>query len=130
MLYRMDPRDRAAIPLIVRKLGESFLEAGARELYLPILGHAPVDADAFRRLDLERVPARRYECSSQHPLGTCRMGATPETSVVDERGRAWDVEGLYVVDGSVLPTSLGVNPQLTIMTMALRLSRLMLEEAT
>lgn len=128
MVYRMDRRDRAAIPAVVRHLGEVFLAAGARELYLPILGHEPVDADAFRRLDLERVPARRFECSSQHPLGTCRMGADPATSVVDPRGRAWDVRGLHVVDGSILPTSLGVNPQLTIMTMALRLAHLMLEE--
>lgn len=129
MVYRMDPRDRAAIPRLVRHLGDAWLAAGARELYLPILGHPSVDADAFRRLDLERIPAGRYECSSQHPLGTCRMGADPAHSVVDDRGRAWDVRGLYVVDGSILPTSLGVNPQLTIMAMALRLARLMGEEA-
>lgn len=128
MVYRMDPRDRAAIPLLVRHLGEAWLAAGARELVLPILGHPPVDADTFRRLDLERVPARRYECSSQHPLGTCRMGTEPRSSVVDQRGRAWDVRGLTIVDGSVVPTSLGVNPQLTIMAMALRLGRLLGEE--
>ena len=127
LTYRMNPLDRATIPRVVRRLGEAYLAAGARELFVPILGHPPVTPDEFRKLDLERVPASRYECSSQHPLGTCRMGDKPETSVVDSLGRAWDVRELYVVDGSVLPTSLGVNPQLTIMAMALRLASRMLD---
>jgi choline dehydrogenase-like flavoprotein len=45
--------------------------------------------------------------------------------VVDTNGRAWDVEGLYVSDGSIVPTSLGVNPQLTIMAMATRIAHRM-----
>lgn len=39
-----------------------------------------------------------------HPVGTCRMGATPEDSVVDQWGRSWDVPNLFVCDGSLLPT--------------------------
>lgn len=123
MTYRMGDRDRAALPGLIRRLGEAYLAAGATELYLPILGHPSVTPDKFRALDLEKVAARRYECSSQHPLGTCRMGDDPSRSVVDASGRVWGVDGLYIVDGSVIPTSLGVNPQLTIMAMALRLSR-------
>lgn len=123
MLYRMDRRDRAAIAPLLRHLGETYLEAGARELYLPILGHEPVDADAFRRLDLEKVPAKQLECSSQHPLGTCRMSADAAHGVVDPHGRAWDIDDLYIADGAIVPTSLGVNPQQTIMAMALRIAR-------
>lgn len=122
MTYRLAREDRAALPRLIRRLGDAFFAAGARELYTPILGHEPVDADAFARLELEAVPARRFECSSQHPLGTCRMGLDPKTSVVDPRGRVWGVDGLYVIDGSVVPTSLGVNPQLTILALAARLS--------
>jgi choline dehydrogenase-like flavoprotein len=50
------------------------------------------------------------------------MGASPEKSVVDPDGQAWDLKELYVADGSVVPTSLGVNPQLSIMTMATRIA--------
>jgi choline dehydrogenase-like flavoprotein len=64
----------------------------------------------------------RFETSSQHPLGTARMGKDPVSAVVDADGRAFDMEELYVVDGSVLPTSLGVNPQLSIMSIATRLA--------
>ncbi|MCB9508030.1 MAG: GMC family oxidoreductase [Myxococcales bacterium] len=123
MTYRFSKADRAAIPSVMRRLGDAFFAAGARELYLPILGHAPVDADTFAKLDFDRVSPARFECSSQHPLGTCRMGPDAASSVTDEFGRVWELPNLYLADGSVVPTSLGVNPQLTILALALRLSR-------
>ena len=55
---------------------------------------------------------------SAHPLGTCRMGIDPKRSVVDEHCQTHDVKGLFVIDGSVTPTSLGVNPQVTILAIA------------
>jgi len=125
--YRMSKRDRAAFPKLIRSMAEVFLEAGAREVFLPILGHEPVDADGLARLDLERIPARRLECASQHPLGSCRMGVSAASSVVGPDGQAWGLRDLYVVDGSVLPSSLGVNPQLTILAMATRIAHGMRE---
>ncbi len=125
--YRMAPRDRARVPILLRRLGETFLAAGAREVFPPIFGIRGLDADAFRRLDLEHVPGRRLECSSQHPLGSARMGADPTRSVVDSRGETWEVRNLFIADGSILPTSLGVNPQLGIMAMATRIARAMRE---
>lgn len=127
MVYRMSKADRARLPRLIQVLGEAYLEAGARELFLPILGHASVTPDEFRKLDLTKVSPTRFECSSQHPLGTTRMGSEATNSVVDVHGRAWDLEELYIVDGGILPTSLGVNPQLSIMTMALRLARGMVD---
>jgi choline dehydrogenase-like flavoprotein len=118
--YRMGAEERSKIPRLVRVMGEIFFAAGAREVFPPIIGQAGVDADAFRKLDLEHVPSLRIECSSQHPLGTCRMGASADASVVDDAGKVWGVRDLFVADGSVVPTSLGVNPQLTIMAMATR----------
>jgi choline dehydrogenase-like flavoprotein len=55
---------------------------------------------------------------SAHPLGTCRMGGDPRKSVVDEHCQTHDVKGLFVIDGSITPTSLGVNPQVTILAIA------------
>jgi choline dehydrogenase-like flavoprotein len=55
---------------------------------------------------------------SAHPLGTCRMGEDPARSVVDSHCQVHDLQGLFVIDGSVTPTSLGVNPQLTILAIA------------
>jgi choline dehydrogenase-like flavoprotein len=57
-----------------------------------------------------------------HVQGTCRMGSDPGRSVVDADGRSWDVERLYVGDGSLVPRTLSVNPSLTIMALASRLA--------
>jgi choline dehydrogenase-like flavoprotein len=118
--YRMSPRDRARIPLLIRTMADTFFAAGAREVFLPILGMRGVTADQLRTLDLARIPARQIECSSQHPLGGVQMGPDHRKRVVDADGKSWDVDDLYVVDGSIVPTSLGVNPQLSIMSIATR----------
>jgi choline dehydrogenase-like flavoprotein len=57
---------------------------------------------------------------TSHLLGTCRMGDDPETSVVNADGRSWDVPNLWICDGSLFPTSGGVNPSLTIQALACR----------
>ena len=120
--YRLSRVDSGAVSKTLSLLGETFLAAGARELYLPVLGLPPCDADRFRTIDFDRVPRRKLECSSQHPLGTARMGVSPEHSVVGPDGECWELEDLFVADGSVMPTSLGVNPQETIMAMATRIA--------
>ncbi len=120
MTYRMSARDRAVVPLLMRRMAEIYFAAGAREVFLPVLGLGSISADQLRTLDLEHIKGSQLESSSQHPLGTCRMGTSPRVSVVDPHGESWDMKELFVADGSVLPTSLGVNPQLSIMSMAMR----------
>jgi len=58
---------------------------------------------------------------TSHILGTCRMGDDPKTSVVDRDGRSWDIPNLWICDGSIFPTSGGVNPSLTIQALACRI---------
>ena len=58
--------------------------------------------------------------SSGHNLGTARMGDDPANSVVDGFGRSHDVANLYVIDGSVFPTSSATNPTATICAFARR----------
>ena len=60
-----------------------------------------------------------------HPCGTLRSGTDPRKSVVDENGRAHEIENLYVADASFFPTSTGVNPSLTIAANALRIANQM-----
>jgi choline dehydrogenase-like flavoprotein len=64
----------------------------------------------------EVVQEARYA----HLVGACRMGADPETSVIDGFGRTHDVPNLFVCDGSVMPTQGSANPGLTIMAIAAR----------
>ena len=57
-----------------------------------------------------------------HLVGGCRMGFSPEDSVVNSDQRAWEVPNLFVADGSVCPTQGSANPALTIMALAARLA--------
>src|SRR3984957_5841776 len=58
------------------------------------------------------------KATTAHILGGCPMGTSPEHGVGDTRSMAFGHEGLYVVDGSIIPANLGVNPSLTITAMA------------
>lgn len=122
MTYRMSKKNRSVIPDLLRKMAKIFFAAGAREVILPVLGLPAVTPDSLTTLDLDHVPGQMLECASQHPLGTCRMGTSPHHAVVNPNGETYEVRDLYVADGSILPTSLGVNPQLTIMAMATRIA--------
>lgn len=62
-----------------------------------------------------------------HQMGSCTMGADPETSVVGECGESHDIRGLYVADASTFPASSGVNPMITIMAIADHVARGMIE---
>ncbi|KAJ5666589.1 hypothetical protein N7462_010998 [Penicillium macrosclerotiorum] len=56
--------------------------------------------------------------ASAHQMGTCRMGNSPKSSVVDPDCQVWGTDGLYVVDASVFPSASGVNPMVTNMAIA------------
>ncbi len=58
------------------------------------------------------------KASTAHVLGGCPIGLGPDDGVVDPRSRAFGYEDFYIVDGSVIPANLGVNPSLTITAMA------------
>ena len=80
-------------------------------------------AQARMRETLEAAGARDTWMveDTAHLLGGCRMGTDPATSVTDKNGRTWDVPNLWVCDGSLFPTSGGVNPSITIQALACRI---------
>lgn len=119
--YRVTEKTQAALKKGSALLAELFLEAGAREVLVP-LGTNPIIRTRAEARAVETQPTTYadFRLLGAHPLGSCAMAATPRNGVVDFDHRVFGTENLYVVDGSVVPTSLGVNPQVTIMSMALR----------
>ncbi|WP_326709922.1 GMC family oxidoreductase [Streptomyces sp. NBC_01474] len=82
--------------------------------------------EAAGALSVNPIPVVRE--SGWHLLGTARMGADPASSVVDEYGRSHDIPNLFIIDGSTFVTSTGVNPTATLMAVALRAMRHLVDD--
>ena len=76
--------------------------------------------DDLTLIDERGVGNLDINLGSGHPQGGNRMGGNPRTSVVDSYGKFHGIENLFVCDASIFPSSLGVNPQLTVMSLAVR----------
>jgi choline dehydrogenase-like flavoprotein len=105
-------------------MAELQFAAGAREV-VPVhargVGYADLAAarDAIARFDLA---PRRTPVVSAHVMGGAPFGSDAATSVVGEDGRHHALANLYVMDGSLFPTSIGANPQMTIYAVVARLA--------
>ncbi len=122
--YSLTPTDVRRIKRAICFLARLFLDGGAIRTYAMINSRNNVfsdraDVDRFDRTELR---AKDIEAMAFHPLGTCRMAGTPSRGVCDAHQQVFDTPGLYLCDGSVVPTPLGVNPQETIMALATRLA--------
>lgn len=121
MFYNLNEDDTRRMQRGVEILCEVYQAAGARRVFPFVAGHDEVTTkDELARLRASRIGAGDMDMAAFHPLGTCRIGTDPARSCLGPDHEAHDVEALYVCDGSAIPSSLGVNPQMTIMAMALR----------
>jgi choline dehydrogenase-like flavoprotein len=79
------------------------------------------DFDAFLA-EIERgsLQANDVAAFTAHQMGSCRMGADPSDSVADGHGELHDTKGVWIGDGSAFPTAPGVNPMISIMSLARR----------
>lgn len=123
LTYAMAPRDLARLRRSITLMSELAFAGGAREVYASVFGMPPVTSmDQAIAMEHAAIDARRIECMAFHPLGSARVANDPRRGIVDQRGECFELPGLYVGDGSVLPTSIGVNSQLPIMAMATRVA--------
>jgi choline dehydrogenase-like flavoprotein len=107
---RPHPDDRRTAELLARR-AEEWLRAGGARSATSLLWA------------LSKGPS-----ALQHQAGTCRMGTDPRTSATDAWGRVWGHDGVTVADGSLHVTNGGVNPVLTILALAWRISERLAEE--
>jgi nucleoside-diphosphate-sugar epimerase/choline dehydrogenase-like flavoprotein len=119
--YRLTDADRANLSEGVARLGEILFAAGAKAIYPSLRSHPILtSADQCRGFLKAPVPARAMSLSTVHAFSSCPMGENPDVSATDSFGRVNGFRNLYVNDASLIPDSPGVNPQGTIMAVALR----------
>ena len=128
--YELAEEDQPAWLHALRTGARIMFAAGARRVFYN--SHRPLILNAQDDLEAVLTPAlvaeQRIQITSGHPMGGCALGGDARRDVVDSRGRSWDVDGLYVADGSILPTSLGVNPCYTIYALARYIAHKIVEE--
>lgn len=90
--------------------------AGAKKVITPAYNF-PLVEDLNQ---IKKIVPNGFVWSAYHPQGTCRMGGNPFYGVVDSYGRTYDFDNLYIADASIFPTSVKVNPMLSIMGFAMR----------
>jgi choline dehydrogenase-like flavoprotein len=120
-----DELDQRVIRMGIEKVARLHHAAGANEI-LSLAANLPHwrRGDDFERFiaKAQRVPLRAggQKLFSAHQMGTCRMGADPQTSVANPFGELHDTKGVWIGDGSAFPTAAGTNPMVTIMALARR----------
>ncbi len=105
-------------------IAEIQFAAGAKSVR-PLHYSAP-HYDSFQKAKaaLEQMDLRAYETlvGSAHVMGGCTMGEDTTRTVVNSQGQHHHLENLSVIDGSVFPTSIGANPQLSVYGQSVRMA--------
>jgi choline dehydrogenase-like flavoprotein len=128
--YQISEGDRDQLVRGLRACARILFAAGAREVVLasiPALRLTrPAEVD---RITSDLVGPHKLPLLSVHPMGTMSFGEDPKISVVKSTGEHHRVRGLFVLDGSLFPTSIGVPPQISIYAFARHLAQNVVERA-
>ena len=129
-----DPRDVETSHRALEAQVRQHVAAGARRIAALATGmpewRVGDDVDGYVER-LKRVPLRAggFRLFAAHQMGTCRMGADPQTSVANPYGELHDTPGVWIGDASAFPSASGTNPMITIMALAHRTGEAILTTA-
>lgn len=130
IIYRASKKDCASLTRALVAGMHMLAKAGAVKVITPLftINDPEIDPELNTRdpgfimqvQEVKKHGIRPTHCAmfSAHQMGTCRMNGTKGKGVVKPSGEAWDVDGLFICDASVFPTSSGVNPMLTTLAMS------------
>jgi len=117
--YAIDRAEVAKLVVAMEAMGRLLFAAGAVEVLTGLPGAPTVTSLSVLREVLRSINPRSLHLAAFHPTGTSAAGADEQRCPVDEHGRLRGVDGVWVADASILPSSPEVNPQLSIMAVAL-----------
>ena len=123
--YRLEDDDKRALAAGFAAGSALMLAAGARKAVIPTARPIVVTSLAEAEGLAEGLSMRRLDppLAAVHPMGGLRLGSDPRTSAVDGQGRLHGASGVWVADGSLMPSSTGVPPQITVYALGLHVGR-------
>jgi choline dehydrogenase-like flavoprotein len=126
--YTLDRRDMEVFRNGLYLVAKMHFEAGAEKV-LPCIHGFPEELlpDDLEKLREAPLDPRAYLAIMSHLFGGCIMGVNPDHAVCDELGRVHGVDDLIIVDASVFPSTIGVNPQHSIMGLSRHFTHQLLE---
>ena len=118
--YQLTERELKILAKGVEVLGKMWFRLGARRIIIPHRGLSMIEKedDISKLVEKIMLDSRNLLLGSAHPQSGNRIGPSPADSVVDADCRVHGFKNLFVCDASVFPTSVGVNPQITVMAIA------------
>jgi choline dehydrogenase-like flavoprotein len=126
--YRLTRRDRALLGQGLARLALVMLEAGAIEVFPSFRDAAVVRNRADLATMTDTFRATAASVMTVHLCSTVPMGEDPRVAAADSFGRVHGTANVFVNDASLLPDAPGVNPQASVMAVALRNARRLAEE--
>jgi choline dehydrogenase-like flavoprotein len=129
VFYQLADADAARLVRGVELTAQALFAAGARRILLPFDGAPEVRSpEQLRGLLARPVPRRSIQVYSIHLMGTARMSEDPRRGVTDSYGAFHGVPGLLVADASLFPGPIGINPMETVIALAMRNARRLIEQ--
>jgi choline dehydrogenase-like flavoprotein len=120
--YRLLEEEARRIQFGIARAAEIHFAAGATEVYPNVGPVSVIPRGRLAEFEALRLKSADLRLEAFHPMSTARMCGDPDTSVCDPRGAVRGVEGLFIADASLLPSSVGVNPMMTVIACAIHVA--------
>jgi choline dehydrogenase-like flavoprotein len=121
--YKLTREDADRLAFGIARAAEIHLAAGATEVYPNIPRVGVLGRGGLADFEATRLKPSDLRLEAFHPMGTARIAADPRQGACAPDGSLNGTSDLYVADGSLFPTSVGVNPMMTIIAFAKQVAR-------
>ncbi len=121
--YRLTGDDARRLAFGIARAAEIHFAAGATEVYPNIARVGTLRPDRLAEFEATAFKPSELRLEAFHPMGTARIAADPAEGVCAADGSVNGAAGLYVADASLFPTSVGVNPMMTVIAFAKQIAR-------
>jgi choline dehydrogenase-like flavoprotein len=121
--YRLTGEDAGRLAFGIARAAEVHFAAGATEVYPNIARVGVLRPGDLAEFEATRLKPSELRLEAFHPMGTARIAADEREGACAVDGSVHGTEGLYVADASLFPTSVGVNPMMTVIAFAKQVAR-------